>query len=130
MNKKSLLAIERIIICINELDILTKNKDKEYFYDSFEMIILINLLNEIQSNITKINNKTKNKYKNIDWKIIEKEYDDVFLNVEKAWNLSSFIVKEELLDKLNKLLEQEIPNYYKKLCNKKHKEFIKEDIYE
>ena len=130
MNKKSLLAIERIISCINELTILTKAKKAEYFYDSFEMIALIDLLNEIELNINKINIKIKNKYNNIDWKIIEKEkkYDDVFgesLNLGKAWELSSTILRNSLLNDLIKLLEQEIPNYYKKLCNKKHEHFVK-----
>jgi len=130
MNKKSLLAIERIISCINELIILTKDKKAEYFYNSFEMNALIDLLNQIELNINKINNKIKNKYNNIDWKIIEKEkkYDDVFgesLSIGKTWDLSSNILKNTLLNDLIKLLEEEIPNYYKKLCNKNHKIFVK-----
>ena len=72
MNKKSLLAVERIITCINELSILTKNKSAEYFYDSFEMIILLDLLHEIEFNLDKISIKIKEKYKNIDWNIIKK----------------------------------------------------------
>ena len=130
MNKKSLLAIERTISCINELTILTKNKTAEYFYDSFEMNALLVLLNEIEFNLNKINSKIKDKYKNIDWSIIEKEkyYDDVFgesINVGKAWILVSSTLKNELLNNLIILLEEEIPNYYKSLCNKNYEKFIK-----
>lgn len=79
MNKKSLLAIERIISCINELDILTKNKDAEYFYNSFEMNVLIELIYEIEDNLNKISENLKLKYDNINWQFIEKEhyYDEV-----------------------------------------------------
>ena len=128
VNKKSLLAIERIISCINELKILTKGKNAEYFYDSFEMNALIYLLNEIEINLKKISIKIKDKYKNVDWDIIKKEkhYDDVFgesLNLGKTWKLSSTILKDELLDNLILLLEEEIPIYYKKLCNERYKIF-------
>ena len=80
MNKRTLVAIERIITCINELSIITKNKSVEYFYDSFEMNILLDILQEIELNLDKISIKIKEKYKNIDWDIIKKEkhYDEVF----------------------------------------------------
>lgn len=130
MNKKSLLAIERIISCINELIILTKDKTADYFYDIFEMYALLDLLYEIELNINKINNKVKTKYNKIDWKIItkEKKYDDgvgALLNIGKAWELSSVILKDDFLNDLNHLLELEIPNYYKEMCNKKHENFVK-----
>lgn len=130
MDKRSLFAIERIISCINELGILTKNKTMEYFYDSFEMNALLELLNEIEVNINTVNKKIKDKYKNIDWEIIgkEKEYDELFeesLNLGKVWELSSCSLKNELLNNLFILLEQELPIYYKTLCNKNHEKFAK-----
>lgn len=123
MNKKSLIAIERIISCINELSILTQNKTAEYFYDSFEMNILIDLVNEIECNINKISSKIKSKYKDVDWNIIKKEkhYDAVLgesLNIGKIWQLSSKTLKDELLVNLSKLLKEDKPTMYKMECNK------------
>lgn len=121
MNKESLIAIERIITCINELTILTKDKTAEYFYDSLEMNVLINLLDEIELNLEKIDSNIKNKYKDYNWNIIKKEKieDEVFgssYNLESVWKLSSSILKNELLNNLNTLLEKEIPDYYYNLC--------------
>lgn len=128
MNKKSLLAVERIITCINELSILTKNKSVEYFYDSFEMIILLDILHEIEFNLDKVSIRIKEKYKDIDWNIIKKEKDYiegacVGINLGKAWMLVSITLKDELLNKLTFLLEEELPNYYKELSEKRAKRF-------
>lgn len=122
LDKKSLLAIEKVISCINELNILTKDKSAEYFYDRFDLIALLDLLETIRINLNKISHKIKKKYDNIDWEIIEKRNSE---NIGVAWELASKTLKEELLDDLNRLLEIEIPTYYSSLCNKKHKEFIK-----
>lgn len=128
MNKRTLLAIERIITCINELSIITKNKSAQYFYDSFEMNILLDILQEIELNLDKISIKIKEKYKNIDWDIIKKEkhYDEVFgesLNLGKAWILVSTTLKDNLLNKLIALLEDELPSYYKNLSDNRAKRF-------
>lgn len=128
MNKRTLLAIERIITCINELSIITKNKSVEYFYDSFEINILFDILHEIELNLDKISIKIKEKYKNIDWDIIKKEkhYDEVFgesLNLGKAWILASTTLKDNLLNKLIALLEEETPNYYKELIKGRVRRF-------
>lgn len=124
MNKTSLIAVERIIACINELTILTNNRNAEYFYDSLEMNALIRLLDEIEKNIEKIDNKIKNRYKDFKWDIIKKEKfeDEVFgmsYNLKTVWELSNSILKNELLNDLIKLLEKEIPEYYYNLYNKK-----------
>ena len=128
MNKRTLVAIERIITCINELSIITKNKSVEYFYDSFEMNILLDILQEIELNLDKISIKIKEKYKNIDWDIIKKEkhYDEVFeesLNLGKAWILASATLKDNLLNKLILLLEDELPSYYKELIKGRVRRF-------
>jgi len=124
MNKTSLIAVERIIACISELTILTNNRNAEYFYDSLEMNALIRLLDEIEKNIEKIDNKIKNRYKDFKWDIIKKEKfeDEVFgmsYNLKTVWELSNSILKNELLNDLITLLEKEIPEYYYNLYNKK-----------
>lgn len=131
MNKKSLLAIERIISCINELDILTKNKDADYFYKSFEMNMVLDLIYEIENSLNKISDNIKLKYDNVDWQVVEKAhyYDEVMgssLKINKAWELANKIIKDKLLNNLNIILEKEIPEYYKNLCNKRHKKFIRD----
>ena len=54
MNKKSIIAIEKILNCINELEIMCTGRDDNYFYDSYEMPILCNLVNEVEINLNKI----------------------------------------------------------------------------
>ena len=45
MNQKTIKAIERIITYLNELKILTKGRDDNYFYESYEMpIVCISLM--------------------------------------------------------------------------------------
>lgn len=130
MNKTSLLAIEKIISCITELKIITKGKDADYFYNGFEMPILCSLVDEIDKNIQKINSKIKNKYNDINWNIIDsKKYDDnglKIVKIEEIWNLSNGILKNELLNKLNTVLEKELPIYYMNYCNNQHKKVIKQ----
>lgn len=121
MNKKSLIAIEKIISNINELKILTNKRDAEYFYNNLEMNILIELIYNIEDNINKINQKIKEKYSHINWTIIKDKmfYDPVFkesINVGIAWNLANNEIEKSLLEELNKLLENELPDYYHKLC--------------
>ena len=130
MNKKSILAIENIISYITELKIITKGKDANYFYDGFEMPILCSLVDKIDYNINKINSKIKSKYNDIDWNIIDsKKHDDNGIKTIKLgeiWNLSSRLLENEMLNKLNKILENELPTYYMNYCNSQHKKAIKE----
>ena len=44
MNKKDIVAIEKILTCINELDIVCAGRTDEYFYDGYEMNILCDLV--------------------------------------------------------------------------------------
>lgn len=129
MDKKSILAIEKIITCINELEIITKGRDDNYFYKGFEMPILCGLVDEIDKNISKINSKIKDKYNNINWNIINSKKDDdlgiMTLKLGKVWELASSILKNELLNQLNKILEIELPIYYTNYCNARHKKAIK-----
>ena len=125
LDKKSLSAIEKIISCINELKILTKDKNAEYFYDRFDLIALLNLLDTIKLNLNKISSKIKEKYNNINWDIIKKRNSE---NIGVAWELVSKTLKTELLDDLNKILEIELPTYYSNLCNKMHEDFIKQKM--
>lgn len=123
MKKKDLLAIERIISVINELNILTKGKDSNYFFDSLELNALIDLIYEIDQNINKISFDLKEKYSNINWSVVasEKDYDEVMgpsINVGTVWRLASNDLNDALMKKLNELLVKEIPEYYKDLCSK------------
>ena len=67
MNKKSIIAIEKILNCINELEIMCTGRDDNYFYDSYEMPILCDLVNEVEINLNKVSTKLKRKYKNVNW---------------------------------------------------------------
>ena len=40
------------------------------------------------------------------------------MNLGDIWLLANGIIKDELLDKLNELLEKEIPTYYKNWADK------------
>ena len=123
MKKKDLLAIERIINVINELNILTKGKDSNYFFDSLELNTLIDLIYEVDKNINKISFDLKEKYSNINWSVVasEKDYDEVMgpsINIGTVWRLASNDLNDALMKKLNELLVKEIPEYYKNLCSK------------
>ena len=90
------------------------------------MIVLIYLIDQINNSIHKIGPKIKKKYFNIDWEVIEKrKYIDEktgerwnSMNLGEIWLLANGIIKDELLDKLNELLEKEIPTYYKNWADK------------
>ena len=124
MDKRSILAIEKIITYITELKIMTKRRNDSYFYDGFEMPILCNLVDEIDKNISKINSKIKDKYNNINWDVINSKKEDdngiKILKLRKIWDLASGILENELLENLNKILEIELPTYYMNYCNNRH----------
>ena len=89
MKKKDLLAIERIISVINELNILTKGKDSNYFFDSLELNALIDLIYEVDQNINKISfegtrqsDKTALNYVLLNGKKIDEIYDFEFYIIE------------------------------------------------
>lgn len=130
MDKKSILAIEKIISYITELKIVTKGKDANYFFDGFEMPILCSLVDKIDKNINKINSKIKSKYNDVEWNIIDSKKDNdngiKTLKLGKIWNLSSGLLENEMLNKLKKILENELPIYYMNYCNNQHKKALKE----
>lgn len=131
MTKKDIKIIEQIITYLNELAIMTKNRDDHYFYDSYEMPILCELVDKIDKNINEISPKIKQKYAHINWTIIEskKHNDELFgpsLKLGKIWELASGLLKKELLNNLNELLEKELPPYYTNYSNKKHEIAMKE----
>ena len=131
MNKKSILAIEKVLSLIKELEIMTKDRDDNYFYDSYEMPILCELVDEIDKNLNNINPKVKEKYNSINWRIIEERryYDDFFgpsMKLGKVWELASGLIKVELYDSLNRVLENELPSYYTNYSNKMHEKAMKE----
>lgn len=124
MNKKSLQAIEKIIISIYELKYLTQNKTPEYFYEHLEMNILCDLVSEIENNIRKISKKIKNKYDFIDWQLIEKEKHNDEILGKKLTNgnvceLAFTTLNDKFLENMLEILETEIPHYYKQTCNKR-----------
>lgn len=129
MNKKDIVAIEKILTCINELDIVCAGRTDEYFYDGYEMNILCDLVEEINKNLNKVNKKVKRKYDKINWDIIESyKEDDGILKVLKSgkiWCLASGVLSRELKNDLSDILKIELPLYYTNYCNRKHEKFIK-----
>lgn len=120
MNKKDLKAIETIIIKLIELNIMTRNKTAEYFYDRLEMNILIAFIEDIDYNLKKISISLKKKYDVIDWEVIEKErdHDEVVgkcMNIGKAWKLASTLY-DQLYDSLIDILNKELDEYTHLLC--------------
>ena len=129
INRKSIKAIENIILYINELDIMTKDRNDLYFYDSYEMPILCDLVSNIEKNLNNISLKIKKKYKNVNWNIIKEQYNEFDeMKVGKIWILSSGLLKGELLSKLKKILSVELPIYYTNYCNKQHEKYLKKDL--
>lgn len=131
MNRKSILAIEKIIANINELNIITKDRDDNYFYDSYEMPIICGLVDEIDKNLDKISSRLKEKYNTINWNVIrERKHEDEYfgpsLKLGKIWELASGVLKEELYDSLNGILEKELRTYYTNYSNKMHEKAMKE----
>ena len=111
MNKDELI-INNIIEYINELDLITKDKDKTFFFDNTnEFNKVINRVIKIGECLSKVSDETKNKYSNINWNIIkEKAFDEEQvgheLNVKDAYDLASKLLKEELYDKLIELIKR------------------------
>lgn len=111
MNKDELI-IKNVIKYINELDLITKDKDKTFFYnDTNEFNKIINRVIKIGECLSKIRDETKNKYPHINWDIIkEKALDEekvgYEMNVKDAYDLGSKLLKEELYDKLIELIKR------------------------
>lgn len=111
MNKDELI-IKNIIKYINELDLITKDKDKTFFFDNTsEFNKIINNVVKIGECLAQISNETKNKYPHINWNIIkDKALDEEKvgheLNVKDAYDLASKLLKEELYDKLIELIKR------------------------
>lgn len=111
MNKDELI-IKNVIKYINELDLITKDKDKTFFYnDTNEFNKIINRVIKIGECLSKISDETKNKYPHINWDIIkEKALDEekvgYEMNVKDAYDLESKLLKEELYDKLIELIKR------------------------
>lgn len=111
MNKDELI-IKNIIKYINELDLITKDKDKTFFFDNTnEFNKVINRVIKIGECLSKVSDETKNKYSNINWNIIkdralDEEQVGHELNVKDAYDLASKLLKEELYDKLIELIKR------------------------
>ena len=111
MNKDELI-IKNVIKYINELDLITKDKDKTFFFDNTsEFNKVINRVIKIGECLSKISDETKNKYPHINWDIIkEKALDEenvgYEMNVKDAYDLGSKLLKEELYDKLIELIKR------------------------
>lgn len=111
MNKDELI-INNIIEYINELDLITKDKDENFFFNNTnEFNNIINNVVKIGECLSKISDETKNKYPHINWDIIkdralDEEQVGHELNVKDAYDLASKILKEELYDKLIELIKR------------------------
>ena len=129
MNKKTIRTIESILSSINELRILTRNRDDNYFYDGYEMPILCELVDDIDKKLSCISVDFKKKHSSVEWNIINnlKNYDDGFpsLKIGDIWKLSSELLANNLYDDLNKILELELPVFYKNYCIKNHNKAVK-----
>ena len=106
------LIIKNIIKYINELDLITKDKDKTFFFDNTsEFNKIINRVIKIGECLSKVSDETKNKYSHINWDIIkEKALDEEKvgheMNVKDTYDLASKLLKEELYDKLIELIKR------------------------
>ena len=111
MNKDELI-IKNIIKYINELDLITKDKDETFFFDNTnEFNKVINRVVKIGECLSKVSDETKNKYSHINWNIIkEKAFDEEQvgheMNVKDTYDLASKLLKEELYDKLIELIKR------------------------
>ena len=55
------------------------------------------------------------------YSLYEKDYDEVMgpsINIGTVWRLASKDLNDALMEKLNQLLVNEIPAYYKNICSK------------
>lgn len=111
MNKDELI-INNIIEYINELDLIAKDKDENFFFnDTNEFNKIINNVVKTGECLSKISDETKNKYPHINWDIIkdralDEEQVGHELNVKDAYDLASKLLKEELYDKLIELIKR------------------------
>lgn len=110
MNKDELI-IKNIIKYINELDLITKDKDKTFFFNNTnEFNKIINNVVKIGECLSKVSDESRNKYPNINWDIIKdkalhEEKVGHEMNVKDAYDLGSKLLKEELYDKLIELIK-------------------------
>lgn len=94
---------KNIIEYINELEVITKDKDETFFFDNTsEFNKVINRVIKNRECLSKISDETKNKYSHINWDIIkEKALDEEKvgheMNVKDAYDLGSKLLKEELI---------------------------------
>lgn len=73
---------KNIIEYINELEVITKDKNKTFFFDNtngFNKVI--NRVIKNRECLSKISDETKNKYSHINWDIIKEKA----LDEEKSW---------------------------------------------
>lgn len=109
MNKDELI-VKNIINCIKELDLITKDKDENFFYnDTNEFNRIINQIIKVGEYLSEISYETKSKYPNIYWNVIKDKAEDDekvghVMNVGNVYDLSSKILKEELYEKLNEIV--------------------------
>lgn len=100
---------KNIIEYINELEVITKDKDKTFFFDNTnEFNKVINRVIKIGECLLNVSDEIKNKYSHINWDIIkEKALDEEKvgheMNVKDTYDLGSKLLKEELYDKLNEV---------------------------
>lgn len=126
MDQMDLESIEKIIIRLIELKIVTANNNEQFFLENLEMNILINYIEEISDNLKRISDKLKKKYKNVPWEIIEKEkyVDDFFgssMKIGKVYPLAKSLY-DSLYDGLMQIISENIDSFNHVMCEKKHNE--------
>lgn len=114
MDDKSRNSIKKIIELIENIDELVKGKNAEYFYDSSnELTKLIDLIFKIDKCIIDVSIDVKNQYPFVNWSTVAsmKDFDQVFgesINIGNAWKLASGELHNQLYDKLNTILNNNI----------------------
>lgn len=104
---KEKLIIRKIIKDLKILNIKTKNKDYNYFYNNTnEYMKIINIVVDIDVNLNNICDETKKAYSNVYWDIIKDNSEDEegeghMMNNSIMMDLASKLLYENPYDKLN-----------------------------
>lgn len=99
--------VEKIIKDLKILNIKTKDKDYDYFYNKTnEYLKIIKLVVDIGVNLNNISDETKKTYSNVYWNIIKDNSEDEegeghMMNNGIMMDLASSLLHENLYDKLN-----------------------------
>lgn len=98
--------VKKIIKNLKILNIKTKDKDYDYFYNNTnEYMKIIKIVVDVGENLNNISDKTKKAYSNVYWNIIKDNSEDEegeghMMNNGIMMDLASKLLYENLYDKL------------------------------